>query len=206
MVVHSDFNFSSKKNFKKIRRLLLVLAYVFFLFIMKYYYENRLLSAKPALRFCWNFGSCIRRVIRGCMQNLKKIRRLLLPLAYVFFIFTMEYYYENRLISAKPALRFSWNLGSCNRRVIRGCVQNFKKIRRLLLSLAYVIIPILLQKYYKNRLISAKPALRFSWNLGSCNCRVIRGCVQNFKKIRRLLLPLAYVIIPILLQKYYKNT
>ena len=33
-----------------------------------------------------------------------------------------------------------------------------------------------------------------------------RGCVQNFKKIRRLLLPLAYVIIPILLQKYYKNT
>ena len=108
---------------------------MYFLYYQKYYYENRLIS-KPALRISWNW---IRSVIRGCMQISKKIRRLLLSLAYVFFTFTMKYYYENRLISAKPALRFSWNLGSCNRRVIRGCVQNFKKIRRLLLPLAYVI-------------------------------------------------------------------
>ena len=110
---------------KKIRRLLLSLAYVFFLFIMKYYYENRLI----------NFGSCIRRVIRGCIHNFKKIRRLLLPLAYVFI---MKYYHKNRLISAKPALLFSWNYGSCIRRAIRGCMQTLKKIRRLLLPIAYV--------------------------------------------------------------------
>ena len=65
------------QNFKNIWRLLLPLAYVFFRFIIKYYYKNRLISTKHGLRFLWKFGIWICKVIRGCIQKEKKFQSLI---------------------------------------------------------------------------------------------------------------------------------
>ena len=144
------------QNKKKFQRR--PLPYVLFIFIRKYYHENRLICAKPALQLYLYFSSCISRVISSCMQNFifttpclciflvyhevllrKQANNCYTPNA-IFWKFQQLYSYDNNRLHA----HFK------------------KKIQRFLVPLAYVFFKFIMKYYYRNRLISGKPRLSFS--------------------------------------------